>query len=252
MTRPSPIAIIALCIVALAILAFTINEEFGKKKHFSSDAVPITKDANIISAIGATNPPHGQPGHRHDLPDGAPIPDDAVMPATTTSAATDLPGTNISSPTSSDAILNPAHGQPGHRCDIAVGAPLNSSPTNSTVPTTTNTAVASGKNPAHGQPGHRCDIAVGADLNSAPAKATTITPSRTASIAGTNQNTVATGLNPAHGQPGHRCDIAVGAPLNSPKKDTITTISNSASLNSPVFPNYTFPGKDSSTTRAPQ
>lgn len=163
MTRPSPIAIIALCIVALAILAFTINEEFGKKKHFSSDAVPITKDANIISAIGATNPPHGQPGHRHDLPDGAPIPGDAVMPATTTSAATDLPGTNISSPTSSDAILNPAHGQPGHRCDIAVGAPL-----------------------------------------------------------------------------------------NSPKKDTNTTNSNSASLNSPVFPNYTFPGKDSSTTRTPQ
>lgn len=24
--------------------------------------------------------------------------------------------------------LNPAHGQPGHRCDIAVGAPLNSAP----------------------------------------------------------------------------------------------------------------------------
>ena len=31
-------------------------------------------------------------------------------------------------------------------------------------------AVAAGMNPAHGQPGHRCDIAVGAPLNSAPAK----------------------------------------------------------------------------------
>jgi len=25
--------------------------------------------------------------------------------------------------------VNPAHGQPNHRCDIAVGAPLNSKPT---------------------------------------------------------------------------------------------------------------------------
>jgi hypothetical protein len=25
--------------------------------------------------------------------------------------------------------MNPSHGQPGHRCDIAVGAPLNSKPT---------------------------------------------------------------------------------------------------------------------------
>jgi len=31
-------------------------------------------------------------------------------------------------------------------------------------------AVAPGMNPAHGQPGHRCDIAVGQPLNSKPAK----------------------------------------------------------------------------------
>ena len=71
--------------------------------------------------------------------------------------------------------LNPAHGQPGHRCDISVGAPLNS-PAGSSVPqpkivTTQQPAaqqVATGMNPAHGQPGHRCDIAVGAPLNSKP------------------------------------------------------------------------------------
>lgn len=79
--------------------------------------------------------------------------------------------------------LNPAHGQPGHRCDIQVGAPLNSTPaptginTNQTqqmqtvvnpTPTPVSAPVSSGsgaKNPAHGQPGHRCDIAVGAPLN---------------------------------------------------------------------------------------
>jgi hypothetical protein len=76
---------------------------------------------------------------------------------------------------------NPAHGQPGHRCDIAVGAPLNSAPTNATAPTTTitnskptpaqavttpsaNIVTPPGMNPPHGQPGHDCSIAVGAPL----------------------------------------------------------------------------------------
>lgn len=68
--------------------------------------------------------------------------------------------------------LNPAHGQPGHRCDISVGAPLNSDPApvktnNQSSPLLNNSGTASpvGKlNPAHGQPGHRCDISVGAPL----------------------------------------------------------------------------------------
>lgn len=132
--------------------------------------------------------------------------------------------------------LNPAHGQPGHRCDIAVGAPLNSAPaqqpaTTVTTPVTTpinipadklsqpaaTTAVAPGMNPAHGQPGHRCDIAVGAPLNSKPASNETtpinISPDKVAQPVATTA--VVPGMNPAHGQPGHRCDIAVGAPLNS-------------------------------------
>ncbi|MBF0694779.1 MAG: hypothetical protein IR153_06965 [Flavobacterium sp.] len=83
-----------------------------------------------------------------------------------------------------------------------------------------------GLNPAHGQPGHRCDIAVGAPLSSAPAKPannqiqmqtpaptpapTTATPSILNPSAAT---ATAPGMNPPHGQPGHRCDITVGAPL---------------------------------------
>ncbi len=76
---------------------------------------------------------------------------------------------------------NPAHGQPGHRCDIAVGAPLNSAPTNTTAPTTTIT-------------------------NPSPTPAQTVT-TPTANIV------TAPGMNPPHGQPGHDCAIAVGAPL---------------------------------------
>ncbi len=92
---------------------------------------------------------------------------------------TEMPGSNTSNIT---AALNPAHGQPGHRCDMPVGAPLdgstatntqvqpqttmgNTSPVrmNSTNPTTT-TAGTPTKNPPHGQPGHQCSIPVGADL----------------------------------------------------------------------------------------
>jgi hypothetical protein len=156
----------------------------------------------------------------------------------------------------SGAGLNPKHGMPGHRCDIAEGAPLNSSPTIPTAakpstavatpqpvvvtkndpimvsPAATKTQVvtAAGMNPEHGKPGHRCDIAVGAPLNSKPTVATPVatpTPAVSASIPqatpvqqapvapGDNNTVTAPGMNPEHGKPGHRCEIAVGAPLNS-------------------------------------
>ncbi|HRI24479.1 MAG TPA: hypothetical protein PLZ45_07360 [Ferruginibacter sp.] len=76
-------------------------------------------------------------------------------------------------------------------------------------------ATAAGMNPPHGQPGHRCDIPVGAPLNSkppAPAQSTTIS---TAPAASATAQATAPGMNPPHGQPGHRCDIPVGSPLNS-------------------------------------
>lgn len=91
--------------------------------------------------------------------------------------------------------------------------------------------VKAGMNPAHGQPGHRCDIAVGAPLNSPVAAAsktvmpgqasitkTTITPNQTAQANGTpallkTDAVTAPGMNPPHGQEGHRCDVAVGAAL---------------------------------------
>ncbi|MDW8849834.1 hypothetical protein SD960_06995 [Flavobacterium sp. MMLR14_040] len=100
-----------------------------------------------------------------------------------------------------------------------------------------------GLNPAHGQPGHRCDIAVGAPLNSAPTQGQTATaqPAQTVQVNPTQQQNVVTtttttaapvkvgkGMNPSHGQPGHRCDIPVGAPLNSPVAAKQTTTTNTA------------------------
>lgn len=113
----------------------------------------------------------------------------------------------------SASTTNPAHGQPGHRCDIAVGAPIPSA--NPPV------AAAPKLNPKHGEPGHRCDIAVGAPLTAAagqPAATTAVAPtSSPANVVSTQAATPAESgtvkLNPKHGEPGHRCDIAVGAPL---------------------------------------
>jgi hypothetical protein len=87
-------------------------------------------------------------------------------------------------------------------------------------------ATATGMNPPHGQPGHRCDISVGAPLNSAPSSASTPTNSAPISTSAEVMSTPAPapislpapsattpGMNPPHGQPGHDCAIAVGAPL---------------------------------------
>ena len=67
-----------------------------------------------------------------------------------------------------DVALNPAHGQAGHRCDIPVGAPLDSIPANSSTNTQSGVPVINSGdvklNPAHGQAGHRCDIKVGDPL----------------------------------------------------------------------------------------
>lgn len=156
-----------------------------------------------------------------------------------------LPG-NTAAPIIPGGKLNPAHGQPGHRCDLAVGAPLPSTTASApllntptaaplqtaasattpvTIPQPAANTAANGKglNPAHGQPGHRCDIPVGQPLNSAPAKpqsTTTPSPVITPKIDSAPDTMLAKGLNPAHGKPGHRCDIAVGQPLTSAKKDT--------------------------------
>lgn len=160
--------------------------------------------------------------------------------------------------TPTGVTLNPPHGQPGHRCDIAVGAPL---PNDGNVvaqaqsqahPVSQGDAmpVVSGGmpqqvvqvqqsqaqqsyvgpkgeklNPPHGQPGHRCDIPVGAPLNSKPAaqpaaaqpqvtqQQIVIDPQQAQQHTGTTEPGFSGKPNPPHGQPGHRFDIAVGAIL---------------------------------------
>lgn len=130
-----------------------------------------------------------------------------------------IPTTNTQA--KSNLIFNPPHGQAGHNCDLAVGAPLKQAaltkpqqiPTQTqaiTPPVTTAKNASKNLNPAHGKPNHRCDIAVGAALDSKPMqKATVINPKENKSLEASNGIL----LNPEHGKPNHRCDIAVGAPL---------------------------------------
>ncbi len=120
-----------------------------------------------------------------------------VTPATNTvninpqnSVVTTMPATAVQSTSAvNNGNLNPPHGQPGHRCDLAVGAPLNSKPAQPAAVTATPNqpqakinsqpvvqTVAPGMNPPHGQPGHRCDISVGAPLNSKPTVPAAVTP----------------------------------------------------------------------------
>ena len=165
---------------------------------------------------------------------GVPTQGSSVPNAT---APTVNPGTSI--PTLNNTGLNPRHGEPGHRCDIPVGQPLNSKPiapaskltvpAASILPTTPATNVvpvapatsvlpsspASGLNPKHGQPGHRCDIPVGQPLNSKPSLPVTPSATTTTPTATVNPTGVPPKLNPKHGQPFHRCDILVGQPLDS-------------------------------------
>jgi hypothetical protein len=95
-----------------------------------------------------------------------------------------------------------------------------------------------GMNPPHGQPNHRCDIPVGAPLDSPPGTRYTPTVTSQLNVpAQTSTPSTAPGMNPPHGQPNHRCDIAVGVPLDSPpgtgKQQTPNTTGASPSTSSP-------------------
>lgn len=134
------------------------------------------------TTINKVNPPHGQPGHVCGPTTTNTTPNNIASnnPVTITDANTILPK-NATKTLTVGKGMNPAHGQPGHRCDIAVGAPLNSKPKTVTTPVNTTTsganttpalltsnATAPGTNPPHGQPGHVC--------GPTPTSTTTTTP----------------------------------------------------------------------------
>ncbi len=126
---------------ALLLVAFVTSCSNGLEEGSSSSSAPATTPSTITvpppqqpqqtAAAGGVqlNPPHGQPGHRCDIKVGEPL--TGAAPATITTQPQQQPmGTVVPPPAqgTTAAGKNPPHGQPGHRCDIAVGAPLNSKP----------------------------------------------------------------------------------------------------------------------------
>jgi hypothetical protein len=141
------------------------------------------------------NPPHGQPGHRCDIPVGQPL--NSKPAAAPTSQ-------NINTNGNSIVQIDPNAVSPGKITLDNNGKLAKTAP---------------GMNPPHGQPGHRCDIPVGQPLNSKPAPAPQPAQNAvqtTPAPAPATQN-LAMGekpkLNPAHGEPWHSCSLKVGDPL---------------------------------------
>ena len=95
----------------------------------------LSQQQPASSGAIALNPAHGQPGHDCSIPVGQPlkssgggVSNGVQLTTTPTQQQQQQQPITVSAPTTqpiSGKKLNPAHGQPGHRCDIAVGAPLN-------------------------------------------------------------------------------------------------------------------------------
>ena len=105
-----------------------------------------------------------------------------------------------------EVMLNPPHGEPNHRCDIPVGAPLNSPPTNNTLGTTNNQIQTMSPKNSNTAP-NISNNPTGPTIENA--RQMTSSQKRMASpTTGTKPR-----FNPPHGKPWHRCEIAVGSPL---------------------------------------
>ena len=94
--------------------------------------------------------------------------------------------------------LNPPHGQPYHRCDIAVGSPLSGAPAAQPAATINQSGAPTMQNVGR--------------VNNPPLNNPPVLNPGAPTVA--NANGTPPKLNPAHGQPFHRCEIPVGSPLN--------------------------------------
>lgn len=101
---------------------------------------------------------------------------DSEKQAEASPEATPAATENTAKAATEEIQVNPAHGLPGHRCDLPVGAPLNGTAANTATPTSTNSQQSTtvspirldqtpSVNPPHGEPGHDCAVPVGAPLN---------------------------------------------------------------------------------------
>lgn len=104
--------------IIVGILGVTISCKEEKKEAAPADSkVEIQENSKTTAAL---NPLHGAPGHRCDIPVGAPL-DQAASTNTVQKSNTNISPVWANKPA---PVKNPPHGQPGHDCAVPVGADL--------------------------------------------------------------------------------------------------------------------------------
>ncbi|WP_224483016.1 hypothetical protein [Robertkochia aurantiaca] len=120
MKKPATILSLVLLLAAAILVYLNFGDSWSqseKLEGYDPEQEQAEYEANKpddpiqAAPVSGVNPPHGQPGHRCDLPVGASL-DQPVNPQ--------LDGSILNATTR----VNPPHGQPGHRCDLPVGAAL--------------------------------------------------------------------------------------------------------------------------------
>lgn len=119
-------------VIGLMALAFSsCQSQSGKKESVitpTPSGVPSASSEHIPSGQRPDkNPAHGQPFHDCALPVGAAfVAEDLPAPPKAVTAPVNLPAEvqQQTPPATKEVKLNPAHGAPGHKCEVAVGAPL--------------------------------------------------------------------------------------------------------------------------------
>lgn len=104
--------LVIIVLVGASVFTYIYNRDTEKTETSPTQNIQVPTSGTFKTPVVTTgqslNPEHGLPGHRCDLPVGAPL----TVSAEQKLAAPAKPKTN------------PQHGMPGHRCDLAVGAPL--------------------------------------------------------------------------------------------------------------------------------
>lgn len=118
---PFNIPVLALCLMASVLFTSCKDEAENTPTEPTPTAAETMTKNNEAAQTAQVNPAHGLPGHRCDLPVGAPLNSTAKMQEASTPAqsATVSPIRVDQSPK-----VNPPHGEPGHDCTVPVGAEL--------------------------------------------------------------------------------------------------------------------------------
>lgn len=100
------------------------KNEKGNEIEVEEGNVSVASDKNVNTHQEvALNPPHGEPGHRCEIPVGQPL-----SGSTNTTNSSSSQNVQLTTPlmqkNKGEEKLNPPHGEPGHRCEIPVGQPL--------------------------------------------------------------------------------------------------------------------------------